>query len=117
MFNEKRLLIEQRKRKLQSEYDEVLQRQQETQNEYEQEKKEIIADMDRKDLESTSKNRSVRDRTIDAEVECKRILSDIVRVKESSVREVQTSKDKMEEYDIELRQIAVSKDSYRAEMA
>ena len=49
MFQEKRLQLDQRKRKIQSEQAELEQRKLETTNEYEKEKKEIFADIDQKE--------------------------------------------------------------------
>lgn len=48
-FNEKKIQLEQRKRKLNSGFDEIAQRERETATEYETEKQEIFADIDEKD--------------------------------------------------------------------
>ena len=51
-FNEKKLHLEQRQRKLASEFEEVVQRERETTEEYESEKREIFKNIDEKDLDA-----------------------------------------------------------------
>ena len=48
-----------------------------------------MTDIESKDTEANTKNRQIRDRTIDSEVESKKVLTDIVRIKELTVRENQ----------------------------
>ena len=73
-------------------------------------------DIEGKDTEANTKNRQIRDRTIDSEVESKKVLTDIVRIKEMTVRENQHNKERLEELDIELKQISISRDHFRSEM-
>lgn len=48
-FNERKIQLEQRRRKLKSGFDEIAQRERETATEYETEKQEVFADIDEKD--------------------------------------------------------------------
>lgn len=65
-----------------SEFEEVVQRERETTEEYESEKKEIYKNIDDRDLDAQTSNKSIRNRTIDVEVEVKRNLGDVTRVKD-----------------------------------
>jgi hypothetical protein len=87
-FNEKKIQLEQRRRKLNSGFDEIAQRERETANEYETEKQEIFADIDEKDAYQAEENRRIRNRTIDLEVESKRVFVDKERVIEQKKREL-----------------------------
>ena len=99
-----------------SEFEEVVQRERETTQEFESEKKEILQYIDDKDLDAKSTNKSIRNKTIDVEVEVKRLWSDINRVKDLSLKEKQTAKERKEEIGIELNQVKISKESFRKEM-
>ena len=115
-FNEKKIQLEQRRRKYQSEFEEIAQRERETTTEYESEKQEIFADIDEKDIYQGEENRRIRNRTIDLEVETKRVLQDKQRVIEMKTREQKESEDRMEEISIELKQIGLSRTAFRQEM-
>lgn len=65
-----------------SEFEEVVQRERETTEEYESEKKEIYKNIDDRDLDAQTSNKSIRNRTIDVEVEVKRNLGDVTRIKD-----------------------------------
>lgn len=101
--------MQQRRRKIENEHTELAQRQTETTNEYEQEKKDIYVDMEEKDNTAGTENRTIRNRTIDLEVEVKKTQSDEERVRTQAQREKQESVEKMEEFQIELKQIEVSR--------
>ena len=87
-FHEKKIQLEQRRRKLNSGFDEIAQRERETATEYETEKQEIFADIDEKDAYQAEENRRIRNRTIDLEVESKRVFVDKERVIEQKKREL-----------------------------
>lgn len=99
-----------------SEFEEVVQRERETTQEFESEKKEILQYIDDNDLDAKTTNKSIRNKTIDVEIEVKRLWSDINRVKDFSLKEKQTAKERKEEIGIELNQIKISKESFRKEM-
>ena len=71
-----------------------MQRERETNEEYESEKKDIFKNIDDKDLESQQVNRTIRNRTIDIEIEVKRNLTDVTRVKEMAEKESQDARDR-----------------------
>jgi hypothetical protein len=56
---------------------------------FETEKAEVKADIDKRELESQADQRTVKNRVIDLEVEAKRITSDKQRVIELREREIQ----------------------------
>jgi len=115
-FNEKKIQLEQRKRKLASGFDEIAQRERETTAEYESEKQEIFADIDEKDAYQAEENRRIRNRTIDLEVEAKRLMADKQRVLEQKAKELRESQNRMEEIEIELKQTVASRQSFKVEM-
>ena len=65
----------------------MAERQTEATNEYEMEKKDIYDDIDDKETHCTGIQREIRNRTIDLEVELKRVVADEERVKDASQRE------------------------------
>ena len=61
-------------------------------------------------------NREIRNRTIDLEVEIKKTVHDEERVRNFAAREKQEASEKAEEYEIELKQIEVTRQEFRREM-
>ena len=85
-----------------------MQRERETNEEYESEKKDIFKNIDDKDLESQQVNRTIRNRTIDIEMEVKRNLPAIQKEKEKAEKEAQDAADREEEIAIELKQVYIT---------
>ena len=103
MFQEKRLALDARRRRIAAEQAELGERQQETNNEYEQEKKEIFADIEEKETAAGGLHREIRNRTIDLEVEVKRTTADEERVRNMAQKEKQEAVERSEEFQIELK--------------
>lgn len=84
--------------------------------EFETEKQEVKQDIDRRELESQQDQRVVKNRVIDLEVEAKRFTADKNRIIELREREISQSNERMEDLNIELRQIEHQKINFRQEM-
>ena len=72
--------------------------------------------MDSKEASAGEQNREIRNRTIDLEVEIKRINADEERILNTTEREKQVSVEKTEEHEIELKQIEISRQDFRKQM-
>ena len=72
--------------------------------------------MDSKEATAGEQNREIRNRTIDLEVEIKRINADDERILNTTEREKQVSVEKTEEHEIELKQIEISRQDFRKQM-
>ena len=72
--------------------------------------------MDSKEATAGEQNREIRNRTIDLEVEIKRINADEERILNTTEREKQVSVEKTEEHEIELKQIEISRQDFRKQM-
>lgn len=113
---DRKLQLELRRKKLQTEFDEVSHLEREAKNEFESEKTEIKTDIDRREIEATGEQRNLKNRIIDLEVDTKRVVSDVLRVVEMREKEIQLGDEKMEDMNIELRQIESQKIAFRKEM-
>ena len=89
VFLERRTQLEQRKRKIHAEQAELGQRQSETTQEYEVEKKEIYNDIDDKETTAGALEREIRNKTIDVDLDCKKVVADEERVIDATRREKQ----------------------------
>ena len=72
---------------------------------FENEKKEIREEIDRRQLQFFDEQRTVKNRIIDVEVDTKRIRCDIERVIELQQKESQVCNDKLQDMQLELKQI------------
>jgi uncharacterized protein (DUF3084 family) len=77
---EKKQLLATRKRKMDSEFKEISQRERETVAEYESAKQEILTDIDKRQIEAQNNHRSIRNRTIELDVEIKRVLAQVDKI-------------------------------------
>ena len=105
MLKDKKALCEQRQRKIQQEQEELQDREQETRAEFEKEKKEILKQIDFAETEQNKQTRVIRNKVIDCEQECKKVIADVERVMQIRNRESAANVEKLEEMAIELKQI------------
>jgi len=82
---------------------------------YQREKSEITADLDKIEMEHLQDVRLIRDKTIECEVETRKVRSDNERVVSQIEREDQAHKSKMDELNIEKKQIKEDHGNFKVE--
>lgn len=84
---ERRATIAARKRKLTQEGEEIRSREVETRMDYQREKQEISADLDKVELEHMKEIRGLRDKTVETEVEVRQIQAEVEKLKAAIAKE------------------------------
>ena len=72
-ISERKLAIEQRRRKLQQETKEIKQREADTKIDYQNERRDITADLDKIEMEHLAEVANIRNKTVDCEVETRQM--------------------------------------------
>ena len=75
----------------------------ETKAEFEKEKKEILKQIDTVETEQNKQIRLIRNKVIDSEAECKKVIADVERVVQIKSRESAANEEKLQEMAIELK--------------
>lgn len=104
-LKDKKAQIEMRQKKIAQEMRELQDREIETKNEYDKEKKEVIKQIDQNETEQGSQIRLIRNKIIDTETECKRVIADVERVAQIRDKEAKVCEEKLEDMTIEIKQI------------
>ena len=105
MLKDKKAGFLQRQKKIQQEQQELQDRELETKAEFEKEKKEILKQIDAVETEQNKQIRLIRNKVIDSEAECKKVIADVERVVQIKSRESAANEEKLQEMAIELKQI------------
>ena len=95
--------------------EEIKSRETETRIDYQREKSEITADLDKIEMEHLQDVRLIRDKIIECEVETRKVRSDNERVLVQIDKEDQAHKSKMDELSIEKKQIKEDHENFKDE--
>ena len=98
--SERRATITARKRKLVQESEEIRSREVETRMDYQREKQEISADLDKIELGHMSDLRGLRDKAVETEVEVRQMQSEVEKLKAAISKEASGHQAKMDEFAI-----------------
>ena len=90
--------MEQRRRKLQQEIEEIKSRETETKMDYQREKSEIATDLDQIEMQHLQEVRQVRDKAIEQEVETRKVRAECERLSSQIERDEHTHQSKQDQW-------------------